>query len=129
MPWTYHQSSGQLIAPDDRQIEVGYSGHEEGKNNPSMQDHKSIGPCPRGWYTMETIADEHGTPVDYEHKKAPVIRLIPDAENEMFGRAGFLIHGDSVHDPGTASLGCLIFPRWVRIVMSQSPDNRLAVTL
>jgi len=32
----------------------------------------------------------------------------------MFGRRGFLIHGDSKLHPGTASKGCIILPRWAR---------------
>ncbi len=35
-----------------------------------------------------------------------VIRLVPDAATELFGRSGFLIHGDNAS--GTASQGCII---------------------
>lgn len=86
----------------------GYSGSGLGKNNPALQEHKSLGPLPVGKYFMEVIKDSEGKWTDYEGKKVPVIRLTPFPQNQMFGRAGFLIHGDSINAPGTASLGCVI---------------------
>lgn len=126
--WEYSQTSGDLSHNGER-IATGYSGHLEGKNNPAMQDHASLGPIPRGRYTVEIIADADGNWIDYEHKKAPVMRLVPDPANEMFGRAGFLMHGDSISDPGTASLGCIIMAHWVRTQVANSIDNELAVTI
>ena len=56
-----------------------------------------------------------------------VFCLTPDADTEMFGRAGMLGHGESIHAPGEASHGCLILPRWVRVQMA-GEDRRLTVT-
>jgi hypothetical protein len=101
--WKYYQRTGFLFAPDGKCVAYGYSGHAEGKNNPSMQDVHNIGPIPRGFY-------EIGEPHDTDTHGPYVLRLTPFPENEMFGRAGFLIHGDSKANPGTASQGCIILP-------------------
>src|SRR5215472_4531895 len=105
--WTYRQSDGVLLH-DGAYVATGYSGFENGKNNPAMQDHIGLGPIPCGVYTIQVIVDEKGQAMDYEQKKAPVMRLVADASNQMFGRDGFLIHGDSISTPGTASHGCVI---------------------
>jgi hypothetical protein len=107
MSWTYEQKTGKLFHNGGFSAQ-GYSGFGEGRNNPSMQDHVGLGPLPCGIYTGEVIKDESGEQCDYEGKAKPVIRLHPAATNQMFGRAGFLIHGDSRSAPGTASQGCMI---------------------
>jgi hypothetical protein len=128
--WIYEQSTGTLRDTNNNIIGHGYSGHGVGRDNPTMQDHKELGPIPRGRYVMEVIADPDGNWVDYEHKKAPVLRLVPDPANEMFGRDGFLMHGDSISQPGTASLGCIVVAHWVRTQIANALlDNELAVTL
>jgi hypothetical protein len=45
----------------------------------------------------------------------------------MFGRTGFLIHGDAVHAPGTASEGCVILSRTTREQIWESHDHVLQV--
>lgn len=37
------------------------------------------------------------------------MRLTPYVENQMCGRDGFMIHGDSSAHPGEASDGCIVF--------------------
>jgi hypothetical protein len=53
--------------------------------------------------------------------------LTPDSTNQMFGRSGFLMHGDGVKDPGAASLGCVIMPHSVREEVWNSNDHDLEV--
>lgn len=130
--FTYNQFSGRLTGTVRDAIfdYFGYSGCGDGKNNPAMQDAADVGPLPCGLYTIELIADANGNPIDYEHKKAPVFRLVPDSTNEMFGRSGFLIHGDSIAEPGTASHGCMIENKAVReLILDAVRDgnNRLEV--
>lgn len=101
--WRYSQRSGLLL------FGVGingftfqcYSGAGEGKNNPAMQDVVDIGPIPCGIYDQGEVEmeSEHGT---------FAIPLIPRPENEMFGRSGFMLHGDSLINPGNASKGCIV---------------------
>jgi hypothetical protein len=125
--WKYKQSTGEMFFPGGSLLAVGYSGAEGGKNNPDMQGIHNIGPIPQGKYNISLITDASGIAVDYEHKKSPVMHLTPDAENEMFGRAGFLIHGDSVSEPGTASRGCIILSHSERCQIAGSKDKWLEV--
>ena len=55
------------------------------------------------------------------------LALMPDSMNEMFERSGFMIHGDSLVAPGTASEGCIIIPRDAREAMWESGDRHLQV--
>lgn len=85
-----------------------------------MQEKHNIGPLPRGLYS---ISD----PYDTDTHGPFVLRLTPDLGNEMFGRAGFLMHGDnSTH---TASEGCIIQARAVREQVAKSGDKKLEVTV
>ena len=92
-------------------LPMGYSGFEtdraEGKNNPELEKVEDVGPIPVGTYRI-------GSPRDTLTHGPFVLPLKPDPGNEMFGRSAFLIHGDSVVDPGTASRGCIIMSRAVR---------------
>jgi hypothetical protein len=121
--WMYSQTSGKL-QHNGVPVTIGYSGHAEGKNNPEMQDHIALGPIPRGEYTIGPTITEV-----YERKAPPVFHLIPNSENEMFGRDGFLIHGDSIHAAGTASLGCIIVGKPFRDQIADSDDRILQVTV
>jgi hypothetical protein len=118
--WRYVQTTGQMLSPSASLLVVCYSGKGIGRNNPTMQAVHDIGPIPRGLYTMKEPEDtvEHGP---------AVIWLIPNPANEMFGRFGFGIHGDSIPHPGNASDGCIIEPRTDRLQMWDSGDHDLEV--
>ena len=101
----YEQSTGKLWSQDGITLLANcYSGFGPGKNNPDLQDKIGVGPIPAGFYKI-------GEP-QYVDKTGPhgpyVLPLVPDAGNEMHGRGGFLIHGDSLSHPGQASHGCVI---------------------
>ena len=101
----YIQSTGKIYL-DGALIGSGYSGAPEYKNQPEHQGKKNLGCIPCGVYTILPA---------FKGPKGPVcMRLIPDPSNEMFGRSGFMIHGDSKDNPGTASEGCIILPRGAR---------------
>src|SRR5258708_27586117 len=117
--WIYHQVNGDLFK-DLQWIARGYSGFEAGKNNPASQTVHDVGPIPQGNWS---IGPPHDTPDHGPH----VMRLTPDAATDTFGRDGFLIHGDSIANPGTASHGCVIMARVVRDQISSSGDNALQV--
>lgn len=119
MTWTYSQASGNL-SHDGELVATGYSGAGEGKNNPAMQEVHNVGPIPVGSYTIEE-------PINTKTHGPYAMHLIPGAENEMFGRSAFLIHGDSVVRPGTASEGCVILPRPIREQIWNSGDRVLEV--
>lgn len=87
---------------------------------PSMQDQPNVGPIPQGVYLI-------GEPVDTLEQGPFVLPLKPDDANEMFGRSGFLIHGDSKSHPGNGSEGCIIMPRFARDRIADSGDRELNV--
>ena len=118
--WTYQQATGALHSAAGECVAHGYSRSPEGKNDPAKQSLANVGPVPRGGYSI-------GAPFDSETHGPYCLRLDPDAANEMFGRSGFLMHGDSVAHPGAASEGCIILPRPVRELVWASDDHRLEV--
>lgn len=122
MSFSYFQSTG-ILSRNGIPVSKGYSGRGEGVNNPGMQNVPMVGPCPQGKYS---IGHAHTEP-----KLGPVaMRLTPDPANEMFGRAGFFIHGDNPELDHTASEGCLIFNLSTRTGISAAVnqgDNQLEV--
>lgn len=120
MPWTYSQSTGQLTR-NGVAVATGYSGAPSATNNPSMQVVHNVGPIPRGRYTI-------GVPRNTAGHGPHVMSLTPNAGTNTFGRGGFLIHGDSIRAPGTASQGCIIINSAARRRISSSGDHDLTVT-
>jgi Protein of unknown function (DUF2778) len=118
--WTYAQSTGALLQ-NGRQVASGYSGFDDGKNNPDMQAVENVGPIPQGDWTIV------GPPVNTPDHGPYVLRLQPSAQTNTFGRSGFLMHGDSIESPGCASRGCVIMPRNVREQVWASGDTDLEV--
>lgn len=118
--WTYEQSTGRMIAADGEVIAVGYAGLGEHKNRPESERLKNHGPLPRGLYLI-------GKPYATQAHGPYVMRLTPDGANQMYGRGSFLIHGDSVKRPGTASNGCIILPKVARVRVWESGDRELEV--
>jgi hypothetical protein len=118
--WTYAQQSGEL-EQDGRPVATGYSGANEGKNNPELENVRNVGPIPCGRWTIT------GPPLDTHDHGPCVLRLEPAAETQTHARAGFLIHGDSKANPGTASHGCIILPRSIREQVWESGDRELLV--
>jgi hypothetical protein len=118
--WTWEIITGRMYADDGTLEGVGYSGNPANKNNPNAQSLVDQGPIPVGEYTINAPEDTvtHGP---------YVLPLTPDPKNLMWGRSGFLIHGDSVVAPGTASEGCIILARTVRELIWNSNDHVLNV--
>lgn len=120
--YTYEQSTGKLYSSiSGGLVGTGYAGSGVGKNNPAMQHLHNVGPLPRGMYTI--IGPPRDTPLHGKY----VLILIPDEGNEMYGRSGFLCHGDSIKEPGTASEGCMVQAHDTRVMMWEGGDHRLQV--
>ena len=117
--WRYSQSTGEM-SRDGIFLSRGYSGHEEGKNNPAMQAIPNIGPIPVGLWKLLLI-------FDHPAKGPRCIRLEAADGTVTFGRSGFLIHGDSIANPGTASEGCIILGRVQREQIWGTKDRDLEV--
>lgn len=119
--WVYEQRSGRLTYDGDAEtFYVGYSGHAEGKNAHELEGVANFGPLPCGHY-------EIGAPEDTATHGPYVLRLTPAPENDMKGRSGFLIHGDSKVAPGTASHGCIVISKPARMAIWLSGDRQLRV--
>lgn len=119
--WVYVQDNGELWRPNWTLAGVGYSGAPgPGKNNPAYQFVKNIGPIPCGIYNIG---------MSFTHAlKGPVcMRLEPLSGVQLCGRGGFMVHGDSVDKPGTASEGCIILARAIRTEIQASNDRVLLV--
>lgn len=126
MSWLYRQSSGLLEHTPDgtlwRKVWVGYAGRLAGLNNPDMQDVENVGPLPRGRYRIGPPVDRPDTTGHY------TLPLTPEPENEMHGRGGFAVHGDTYSRNQTASHGCIVVPREIREQIHESLDYNLEVT-
>jgi hypothetical protein len=119
--WTWEQSTGRLYSPDGRLCAVGYSGAPEGKNRPEVQSVHNFGPIPQGLWVIT------GPPLFGTSHGPYVLRLMPEVDTEVFGRGGFLIHGDLISNPGAGSLGCVILARSIREQIWESGDRTLNV--
>ena len=123
--WTYRQSTGALLQNGQpflwRGVPVcGYSGFGACKNKPDTEALGNQGPIPRGKYTIGQVVAIPG--------KGPYcIDLHPHQGQDLHGRGGFLIHGDSIAVPGSASHGCIILPRPAREAIAMSGDRELEV--
>jgi Protein of unknown function (DUF2778) len=116
--WQYRQSNGDL-SRDGRSIGAGYSGHGAGKNNPTMEGVRNVGPIPSGMYRISG---------QFHHpSKGAVTMGLAPIGHTAFGRSAFLIHGDSIKHPGEASEGCIILGRALRQAVADSGDRELEV--
>ena len=118
MPWVYHQGTGALVYNDET-VATGYAGANAGRNNPAAEALRNIGPIPRGSY-------EIGRPRNTARRGPHAMDLTPSGHNAL-GRTEFMIHGDSIANPGQASEGCIVLPRNARERISGSGDNVLVV--
>ncbi|WP_084084416.1 RHS repeat-associated core domain-containing protein [Cupriavidus sp. USMAA2-4] len=129
LDWVYSQSTGQLTHVDSNgnstNVGNGYAGHGEGVNNPDMQSATNVGPIPQGTYS---IGQQQNNTTGSGTNLPGSMRLTPDPSNTMYGRGGFLIHGDNSRGDRSASEGCIIMNRGVRNQIGGSGDNVLRVT-
>ena len=123
MPFTFEQATGKLWH-NITLIGTGYAGaFGPTQNNPNAQEQADKGPLPQGWYTV-------GAPTSATRCGVEALPLTPDANNQMFGRSGFYIHGDLIGDLGHASDGCIIQGKATRDIVAaavENGDNRLQV--
>ena len=115
----WDQSAGEMRL-DGKLLSRGYAGNGRGKNNPSMQAARNVGPLPRGRWRL--------TGVWHSPNTGPfTIILEPEPCTDTLGRSLFRIHGDSIRAPGTASHGCIILPRAARDAIWASGARMLEV--
>jgi lipoprotein-anchoring transpeptidase ErfK/SrfK len=101
MNWRYRIGTGSLCH-DGLRIGAGYSGRNEGRNNPKLAVVADIGPIPPGRYAV-------GTAYEDSRLGPCVMAPAPKGETITFGRSLFRIHGDNLqHD---TSHGCIVLGR------------------
>lgn len=117
--WTYSQSFKSLLH-NKIPVGEGYSGYGGGRDNPSHECIRNLGPIPSGRYRI-------GLP--YTHPtKGPVVMRVTPVGHDACGRTDFLIHGESKLHPGEASRGCIILGERFRRKIAESRDRDLEVT-
>lgn len=119
MTWEYRQKTGELIH-DGRKIGTCYSGHGLGLNNPDMEVDADVGPIPRGKWIIGPFTGDH------PHLGPFVAALTPTGHN-AHGRTAFFCHGDNGLRNQTASHGCIVAARDIRVAMGVSNDHDLNV--
>ena len=120
---TYEQHSGRLSLDGHTLTVSAYSGHGGGLNNPELEASPQVGPIPAGRYRIGA---------EFVHPKAGPIcmRLLPEKGTDTHGRDGFMIHGDNSRGDRSASEGCIIVARPVRVLIAEAVaagDNELEV--
>ncbi|MGE3298374.1 MAG: RHS repeat-associated core domain-containing protein, partial [Porticoccaceae bacterium] len=123
LDWRFNQATGELTH-NGVLVGNGYAGHGTGVNNPTQQSVNSVGPLPRGTYD---IGPQKLNITNSGVRLPASMRLTPDPGNEMFNRAGFIIHGDNQAGNQTAWQGCPIFSRAIRDQIGASDDKKLEV--
>lgn len=118
--WIYEDRIGRLRTADSNGSKIEgmglYSGFAQGKNDPLAEHLPGIGPIPQGFYLIGAVEED-------ETRHGPVaIHLVPVA-GQIYGRSGFMVHGDSRSAPGAASHGCIIAPRPIRERMRDATGN------
>lgn len=101
MPLFYVQRSGRIIKATGVLLGMGYSGDEDGLNNPAMQDHVGHGPIPRGRWLI-------GKPYTHTRLGPVTMNLDPAPGTDARGRSEFRLHGDNIAMNHTASHGCIV---------------------
>jgi hypothetical protein len=81
-----------------------YAGKGDDKNNIHSDRKQGLGPLPSGLYFI-------AGPVEHRRFGPMAFHLAPSARNRMYGRSGFMIHGDSRKNPGQGSAGCIVLDR------------------
>ena len=126
MSWQFSISRGLISFTNNSGqppliIGTAYSGAPGDVDNPADVAIADHGPIPPGSYTILA-------PVDDPTVGVYALALIPDVENDEYGRGDFYIHGDLIDGPPmSASHGCIITGRAIRRRMWNSGDHRLIV--
>lgn len=121
MTWIYDVNKNAFYHNGKFAFYASYAGAPGYKNKTEYECVRDKGPLPRGKYRIVGAPFKH-------HKAGPfTLRLEPHPSNNMCGRAGFLIHGDSRRAPGTASNGCIILDPKYRRDIWDSLDKEVIV--
>lgn len=101
---TYSQHTGEIEGADGSLIAFGWAGSGTGKNTPTMQGVRAVGPLPQGLYVVGVWCDHP--------RLGKMVAPLTQIEGEAYGRSDFWIHGPSrkAGRYGQESLGCIVVP-------------------
>lgn len=116
MPLIYHQATGETLL-DGNYEGFGYSGKDEGRDNPALEHVEGIGPIPRGKYTI-------GEPY-FSKRCGPLTFRLEPVGHDAHGRTHLRIHGDNASND--ASSGCIILGRTTRTRIRDDHETELEV--
>lgn len=109
----YSQSSGLMYLEDHERNRItlarGYSGHGTSINDPESEGLAGRGPIPRGVWKVGSMFDSPST--------GPYAIPLTPVGHDAYHRSGFQIHGDNSHGDRSASTGCIILPRHIRLAI------------
>jgi hypothetical protein len=115
----YGQGSGRILL-DGRELGIGYSGHNGGMNNGSMEADPNVGPIPRGeWRIVEWI--------DHDPDLGPCVARLAPVGHDAHGRTGFDMHGDNARLNRSGSHGCIVANIMIRQDLRNSGETSLQV--
>lgn len=120
---TFDRHTGKLFAENGTLISAGiWAGHGNAANDVTREREIGVGPLPAGIYSI-------GAARTSAKLGSFVLDLVPTHGTEMYGRSLFRIHGDTVNDvTHSASDGCIIAPKPVRVWINRQADRRIKVT-
>ena len=110
----YEVYTGCLFLRDTKNrlclLALGYSGTPSARNDPERIDEKAVGPIPVGLWHIES-------PRNHPRLGEVVFPLQIEKGFQVYGRAGFYIHGDNSSGRADASTGCIIVGRTTRLLV------------
>ena len=120
MRWKYDRASCLFFNPAGSLLGKVYSGKGTGLNNPLWEDVHDIGPIPKGSWSIGKFFND-------PEKGPDVCHLTPYDGIETFGRSGFMIHGDNQLMNFSASEGCIVAARFIRVAIMNNACDILEV--
>jgi hypothetical protein len=120
MRWKYDRAGCRISNPAGFLLGDVYSGRGAGLNNPAMENIHNFGPIPKGTWSIGPFFND-------PEKGPDVCHLTPTQGMETFGRSGFMIHGDNDRMNFTASEGCIVAARFIRVAIQNNACKILEV--
>lgn len=113
LDFIYEQSSGNFYLADGQDVRAliarGYSGKGDFKDAHWAEMRKAEGPIPRGVWRI--------APATKHPRLGPIALPLQPFGHDALGRTEFFIHGDNPERNQSASSGCIVLDRDVRLLI------------
>lgn len=120
MNLNFSQTTGKITKDDGALVAAGWAGNGQGKNKPSMQAVRCVGPLPQGVYKVG--------PWHTHERLGPLAAKLDQIEGVTYGRDDFYVHGASSKNFGQESKGCIVVPRPGREAIIRCDPDTFTVT-